>query len=140
MKQSRGARPFLTVFSYHVIYAFYSECTLCSCLNIKELLARNRRVIWRFKHLFRKRTLIHLAPIETHKAHLSFLCKRWTSTRIIRLDRKTSALPTQEDILLNSEVYLGPSRNSTIEMFWENSSRQISVVDVRLGSKYVLRI
>ena len=50
------------------------------------------------------------------------------------------ALPIQEDILFNSEVYLGPSRNSTIEMFQENSSRQISVVDVRLGSKYVLRI
>ena len=30
---------------------------------------------------------------------------------------KTSALSIQEDILLNSEVYLGPSRNSTIEMF-----------------------
>ena len=28
---------------YHVPYAFQSESTLYSCLNIKELLARNRR-------------------------------------------------------------------------------------------------
>ena len=28
--------------SYHVTYAFQSESTLYSCLNVKELLARNR--------------------------------------------------------------------------------------------------
>ena len=27
---------------HHVTYAFQSESTLCSCLNVKELLARNR--------------------------------------------------------------------------------------------------
>ena len=32
----------LTVCSYHVTYAFQSESTLYSCLNFKELLARNR--------------------------------------------------------------------------------------------------
>ena len=31
--------------SYHVTYAFQSESTLYSCLNVKELLARSRRVI-----------------------------------------------------------------------------------------------
>ena len=30
---------------YHVTYAFQSESTLYSCLNVKELLARNRREI-----------------------------------------------------------------------------------------------
>ena len=35
----------LTVCSYHVTYAFQSESTLYSCLNFKELLARNRREI-----------------------------------------------------------------------------------------------
>ena len=35
----------LTVCSYHVTYAFQSESTLYSCLNAKELLARNRREI-----------------------------------------------------------------------------------------------
>ena len=29
----------------HVTYAFQSESTLCNCLNVKELLARNRRDI-----------------------------------------------------------------------------------------------
>ena len=36
----------LTVCSYHVIYTFGSESTLYSCLNAKELLARNRCEIW----------------------------------------------------------------------------------------------
>ena len=36
----------LTVRSYHVMYAFQSESTLYSFLNVKELLARNRHKIW----------------------------------------------------------------------------------------------
>ena len=35
----------LTVCSYHVTYVLKSESTLYSCLNVKELLARNRREI-----------------------------------------------------------------------------------------------
>ena len=42
-------KDFTTVCSYHITYAFQSESTLCSCLNVKELLARNRRDIWSFK-------------------------------------------------------------------------------------------
>ena len=47
-------------------YAFQSESTLYSCLNVKELVSRNRREIWSLsgcnwtrthKHLVRKRTL-----------------------------------------------------------------------------------
>ena len=61
---------FLTVFSYHVACTFQSEYTLYSSLNVKELLARSRRDIWRlsdcngtrtYNHLVRKRTLNHLA-------------------------------------------------------------------------------
>ena len=37
---------FLTVCSCHVTYAFQSESTLYSYLNVKELLARSRREIW----------------------------------------------------------------------------------------------
>ena len=58
-----------TVCSCHVTYAFQSESTLYSCLNVKELLAQNRREILIFSdcnetrthnHLIRKRTLNHL--------------------------------------------------------------------------------
>ena len=35
---------FLTVCSYHVTYVFQSESTLYSCLNVKEFLARRRRL------------------------------------------------------------------------------------------------
>ena len=37
----------LIVCSYHVMHLFQSESTLYSCLNVKELLARSRRHIWR---------------------------------------------------------------------------------------------
>ena len=33
----------VTVCSYHVTHVFQSEYTLYSCLNVKELLAQNRR-------------------------------------------------------------------------------------------------
>ena len=51
---------------------FQSESTLHSCLNVKELLARNRREIWclsdcnwtrTHNHLVRKRTLNHLTKL-----------------------------------------------------------------------------
>ena len=57
---------------YHVTYVFQSESTLYSCLNLKELLARNKRDICslsdsngiRIKNfLVSKRTLNHLAKL-----------------------------------------------------------------------------
>ena len=39
----------IAVCSYHVTYAFQSESTLYSCLNVKELLARSRREMLKFK-------------------------------------------------------------------------------------------
>ena len=68
-----------TVCSDHVTYTFQSESTLYICLNIKELLARNRGDIWSLSncsgtwthnHLARKRTLNHLA--KTGRNFLNF--------------------------------------------------------------------
>ena len=62
----------MTVCHYHITYAFQSESTLYSCLNIKELLARKRRDIWSLSdingirthnHLVRKRTPNYLAKL-----------------------------------------------------------------------------
>ena len=62
----------MTVCSCRVTYAFQSESTLYSCLNVKELLARSRRKIrslsdWNWtrtqNHLVRKRTLNHLVKL-----------------------------------------------------------------------------
>ena len=62
---------------YHVAYVFQSESTLCSCLNIKKLLGRNRYDIWSLSdsngtqthnHLVCKRTLNRvaiLAPVSS---------------------------------------------------------------------------
>ena len=64
----------LTVCSYHVTYAFQIESTFYSCLNVKELLAQNRRDIWSLSdcngtrshsYSFRKRALNHLAKLVT---------------------------------------------------------------------------
>ena len=45
MKRHSEHFSYMTVCFYHVTYAFQSESTLCSCLNVKELLARSRREI-----------------------------------------------------------------------------------------------
>ena len=60
----------LTVCSCHVTCKFQSECTLCNCLSVKELLAQRRCKIWSLSncnwtwtqnHLVGKLTLNHLA-------------------------------------------------------------------------------
>ena len=65
----------MTVCSYHVTYTFQSEYTFYICLNVKELLARNRRNIWSLSdcnrtrthnHLVRKQTLSHLVSWPNH--------------------------------------------------------------------------
>ena len=67
-----SVRCIVIVCFYHVTYEFESESTLYSCLNVKELLARSRRHIWRLSdcngtqtnnHLVRKRILNHLAKL-----------------------------------------------------------------------------
>ena len=72
----------LTVCSYHITYAFQSESTLYSCLNIKELLARSMREIsslWDYNgtqthnHLVRKRVPLQSHEIK-HFFHVITLC------------------------------------------------------------------
>ena len=57
---------------YHVTYPFQTESTLYSCVDVKELLARNKRKIWSLSdrngtrthnHLVRKWTLNHLTKL-----------------------------------------------------------------------------
>ena len=76
-----------TVCSCHVMYAFQSESTLYSWLNVKELLARSRHKIWSLSdsnwtwthnHLVCKQTLNHLTKlgqmIELCCEYLSVWC------------------------------------------------------------------
>ena len=62
----------LTGCSYHLTYPFQSESTLYGCLNVKEVLARNRCKIWSLtdcnwtwthNHLVRKPTVNHFAKL-----------------------------------------------------------------------------
>ena len=50
----------MTVCVCHITYAFQSESTLYSCLNVKELLARSRREIWSLSDCNWTRTQNHL--------------------------------------------------------------------------------
>ena len=62
----------LIVCSFHVTYAFQSESTIYSCLNVKELLSWSRHEIWKLSecnwtqtqnHLVLTRTLNHLVKL-----------------------------------------------------------------------------
>ena len=57
----------LTVCYYLVMYAFQSEFTLYSCLNVKELFARNRCNIWSLSYSNRIRAHNHLVCKGTLK-------------------------------------------------------------------------
>ena len=74
-----------TICSHHVTCAFQSESALYSCLNVKELLARNRRDIWSLnesnwiwshKHLVRKR--LHNHSRTPFRVNLHYIVA-WTS-------------------------------------------------------------
>ena len=58
-----------TVCYYHVTYAFQSESTLHSWLNVKEFLAQNKRNIW---------SLSDSNRIRTH----NYLVHKWLSIRL----------------------------------------------------------
>ena len=67
------AFDYLTIRSYHIMYGFKSECTLYSCLNVKESLAWYRLDIWSLNdcsgtgtlnRLVCKRTLKHLSKLD----------------------------------------------------------------------------
>ena len=69
----------LTVYSCHVTYKFESESTLYSCLNVKELLARSRREIWRLSDWNWTRTQNHLVCKRTKLTLVKWLNIRlWT--------------------------------------------------------------
>ena len=71
----------LTVCSYHVKYAFQSESTLYSCLNVKELLARSTCVIRSLIDGNWTGTRNHLVHIRSLN-HLRQLVKRLPSKHI----------------------------------------------------------
>ena len=62
----------LTVYYYHVTCAFQSKSTLYICLNVKELLARNRLDIW------------SLSDCNGTRTHNHFVCK-WKLNHLANL-------------------------------------------------------
>ena len=50
----------INICPYHIMYSYQSEFTFYSCLNVKELLDRNRREIWSLSDCNGTRTHNHL--------------------------------------------------------------------------------
>ena len=82
----------VTLRSYHVTYAFQSESTFYSCLNVKELVPRSRLEIWSLSdcnwtrahnHLVHKTTLHHLAKLVSLAKWWSVLL--WTKWLWVRV-------------------------------------------------------
>ena len=96
--QCGAARKYLTLCSYHVTCAFYCECTLCSCLDVKELFTRKRHNIWLLSNGNKNQSHNHF-----FRKHFSF---HGNVKRRLRLEGriigKISTLPKHEDIVLNS--------------------------------------
>ena len=82
-------KPFLfSVCSCHVTYAFQSEFTLYSCLNVKALLARSRREIWSFSYCNWTRTHNHLTTLAkwlSVRSQTKWLWVRVTVTPLLPL-------------------------------------------------------
>ena len=76
---------FITACYYHVTYAFQSESTLYSCLNIKKLLAQNRRGISSLSDSNRIRTHNHLVHNETLN-QLAKLDNNWAVLWVLALN------------------------------------------------------
>ena len=75
-----------TVCYYHVKYAFQSESTLYSCLNVKKLFALNRRNISSLSDSNTIRTHSHLVrPLATTTGQMTELCCEYLSVWCIWL-------------------------------------------------------
>ena len=66
----------LAVCYYHVTYVFQIVSTLYSCLNVKELLARNRHDVWSLSESNEIWTQNHLARIFQATIECRFSMKR----------------------------------------------------------------
>ena len=111
-----------TVCSYHVMYAFQSESTLYSYLNVKKLLAQIWRDIWRLNDNKGIRTHHHLVREWTLK-YLSKLAK-WLSYVVLTYQNDAF-----DCMLLSCHVQVSESISLKLHisrLFWAMSSLTFS--------------
>ena len=111
-----------TVFSYHIRYAFQSESTLYSCLNVKELLAQSRLKIWTLIDC--NWTVKCTVQISTHNItqnHYWFSYIIWLFFSFIQwvenFQRKTWGFMSQKWRFTN-HVFLLKSQNLKFNVTW----------------------
>ena len=88
----------LIVSCYHVTYAFQSESTLYICLNVKELLARNRCDIQHFVYVNLNKPLLRLQTTNESVAEVKL---RNTHVALFSLDLRNKF----EDLKNNLIIY-----------------------------------
>ena len=134
----------MTVCSYYVTYAFQSESTLYSCLNVRELLARRRREIWSLSdcnwtrthnYLVHKRTLSHLAKLASFASLAKWLSVRlWTKWLWVRV--QLQAKITSELALRTPRIKtLVVNQRSFIGFFQVFTARNIEEIEYQISSK-----
>ena len=107
----------LTVCSFHATYAFQSESTHYSCLNVKELLARSRREIWslsdcNFPHqeIWWSYCILHSAlPAWPNLCNpcfrqFSYICIYW-NTVLLMIMSQNWGYESRFDVIISSQPY-----------------------------------
>ena len=109
-----------TVCTCHVTYAFQSESTLYSYLNVKELRARSRREIWSLSdcnwtgaqnHLVRKRTLNHLVKWLSVRLRTNWF---WVRVQLQWLKHKLLFVDISDCLLLVNKIVSSFSKLSVL--------------------------
>ena len=138
----------MTVCYHHITYAFQSESTLCSCLNVKERLAPNRHNIQSLgdsnrirthNHLVHKQTLNHFPKLVYHlqtkwlwvltESHCCHLRKFFDHTIYLNLFRSRThfhykPLKTQQQ---NSYPVNHPTKNRK-KIHWMDKAKTVALV------------
>ena len=102
----------LTVFFYHLTYAFQSKYTLYNCFNVKELLAWSRSNIWSLANSNRTRTHNYLDGKRLN--HLVKLAK-WLSCVV-----SNYLYGVSDCIYLRCHLTVYSKQNSIISSVWLN--------------------
>ena len=110
----------MTVCSCHVADPFQSESTLYSCLNVKEVLARSRREIWKLSDCNWTRTQNHSVRKRTLKFGQTVEC---SLTNWAVLGSSPVAVTSQQTFIVFQDVF---------KMSWRRLQRNTFRLPTRL--------
>ena len=113
-----------SVSSHHVTYAFQSEFTLYSCLNIKELLARSRRETWSLMDCNWTGTHNHLVYKEHSTIQPRLSVCLWTKWLRVRVQLQSLEISVLRCTILIKNLWwnLIGCRSSRLQLFFKSDN------------------